>query len=85
MVALTYDDGGARARTRGMLDELRNYGAQATFFIIGKNIRFNHEHMTRQQNSGYSMQSHTYNHYYTKDLTVEKIWAEKAQFENFAI
>lgn len=81
MVALTYDDGGARVRTRAVMDELRNYGAQATFFIIGKNIRFNHEHMTRQQNSGHSMQSHTYNHYYTKDLTPEKTWAEKAQFE----
>ena len=77
MVALTYDDGGARALTRGVLDALRNYGAQATFFIIGKNIRFNHEYMVRQQNSGCSMQSHTYNHYYTQELTVEAIWAEK--------
>ena len=79
MVALTYDDGGARVRTRGVLDALRCYGAQATFFIVGHNIRHNHDCIIRQHNSGYSLQSHTYTHRYTAELTIEAIASEKEQ------
>ncbi|MDO4741704.1 MAG: polysaccharide deacetylase family protein, partial [Eubacteriales bacterium] len=80
MVALTFDDGGARGSTRKVLDVLRRSGAQATFFVIGRNLSKNHDILARQQNSGYSIQSHTYNHKYTKELSRKKAMDEKELF-----
>lgn len=64
MIALTYDDGPARGTTRGVLNELRSHGALATFFIVGQNIARNHDTVSRQQNCGHSIQSHSYTHKY---------------------
>lgn len=75
MVALTYDDGGAQGRTRGVLDQLRCYGAQATFFIVGQTMGKNHDVLCRQHNAGYSLQTHTYTHEYTWELTDEQMLA----------
>ena len=61
-VALTYDDGGAGGYTKRTLNELRNYGANATFFVVGEMFGRNHYNMCRQQNGGYSIQSHNYFH-----------------------
>ena len=68
MIALTYDDGPARGYTRSVLSALRQHGAQATFFIVGKNIARNHDILALQQNRGHSIQSHSYTHTYPKDL-----------------
>lgn len=80
MVALTYDDGGARLYTRNVLDKLRIYGASATFFIVGRNMRNNHEYMTRQHDSGYSLQSHTYTHTYPGKFVPGQIFDERDRF-----
>jgi len=76
MLALTYDDGPARSTTRRVLDALRAYGAQATFFIVGKNIARNHDILSRQQDSGHSIQSHSYTHTYPKDLKPDGAFQE---------
>lgn len=76
MIALTYDDGPARGSTRNVLNVLRRHGAQATFFIVGKNIARNHDILSRQQDSGYSIQSHSYTHTYPKDLKPGEIFTE---------
>lgn len=68
MLALTYDDGPARGTTRTLLSVLRSHGAQATFFIVGKNIARNHDILSLQQNRDYSIQSHSYTHTYPRDL-----------------
>ena len=68
MLALTYDDGPARGATRSVLNALRQHGAQATFFIVGRTIARNHDMLARQQDSGHSIQSHSYTHTYPKDL-----------------
>lgn len=64
MVALTYDDGGARASTRVVLDHLRNYGAQATFFVVGERCLNNRDILLRQQDGKHSIQDHSYSHRY---------------------
>lgn len=64
MVALTYDDGGARGTTRKVLDHLRSYGAQATFFVVGEHCPNNRDILLRQQDSKHSIQSHSYSHRY---------------------
>lgn len=77
-VALTYDDGGALSDTRDVLDELRNYGADATFFVVGRMIGKNHYNLCRQQDAGYSVQTHTYRHKYPNETTDEEKWEDKA-------
>lgn len=68
-VALTYDDGGALVYTRDLLDELRTYGASATFFVVGRMMGKNHYNLCRQQDAGYSVQTHTYSHRYPDETT----------------
>ncbi len=78
-VALTYDDGGALVYTRNVLDVLRRHGASATFFVVGRRSRNNHHNLCRQQDAGYSIQSHTYTHRYPKETTRAEKWEEKEQ------
>ena len=80
MAALTYDDGCAQKNTLYLLDQLRRYGAQATFFILGERIAGNHNVLSRQQNAGYSIQTHTWSHSYTWELTREEKEAERDRF-----
>ena len=80
MAALTYDDGCAQKNTLNLLDQLRRYGAQATFFILGERIAGNHTVLSRQQNAGYSIQTHTWGHSYTGELSREEKEAERDRF-----
>lgn len=80
MAALTYDDGCAQNNTPYLLDQLRRYGAQATFFILGERIAGNHNVLSRQQNAGYSIQTHTWSHSYTWELSREEKEAERDRF-----
>ena len=82
MIALTYDDGGARSYTNNVVNKLRLYGANATFFIVGTMMASNHDVMCRQQDAGYAMASHNYEHVYT-DVTEKKVaaWQEKFNSE----
>lgn len=77
MVALTYDDGGARGTTRGVLDHLRNYGAQATFFVVGKQCLNNRDILLRQQDGKYSIQNHSYSHRYKDEMRAGDAQKEK--------
>lgn len=79
MVALTYDDGGARGQTNNVVSVLRNYGASATFFIVGERMADNHDVMCRQQDAGYALASHNYEHVYT-GVTVETVAAWRERF-----
>lgn len=80
LVALTYDDGPVRDYTRKVMDELRKGGAAATFFIIGKRIPKNADLLARQQDSNYSVQSHTYTHSYPGDIGTKDAFNEKERF-----
>ena len=80
MAALTYDDGCAQKNTLNLLDQLRRYGAQATFFVLGERIAANHNVLARQQNAGYSIQTHTWGHSYTWELSREEKEAERDRF-----
>ena len=80
MLALTYDDGGARGASNNVLNKLRQFGANATFFIIGEQMSKNHDVMSRQQDAGYAMASHNYSHEYEL-LTPDRILPWKDQFD----
>lgn len=80
MVALTYDDGGARSYTMNVLSRLRLGAASATFFVVGKNIAQNHDTLCRQQDAGFSVQSHGYYHIYSYDMNVQDAFDWKQRF-----
>ena len=80
MIALTYDDGGARGTTNNLVRCLRQYGANATFFIVGTMMDNNHDIMCRQQDAGYAMASHNYVHTY-EGITAGNVSRWKTQFD----
>jgi len=61
-VALTFDDG-PRANTTGrLLDGLRERGASATFFLIGRQIAGNEDLVRRMKDEGHQVGNHTWDH-----------------------
>jgi peptidoglycan/xylan/chitin deacetylase (PgdA/CDA1 family) len=59
---LTFDDGPVTGLTEWVLDELKHYGAKATFFCVGANIRKNPDIFDRIQNEGHVAANHTMYH-----------------------
>ena len=80
LIALTYDDGGAKATTKELLLVLRRFGANATFFIVGKQMQGNHYNMCRQHDAGFALASHNYEHVYT-GITEQTVRDWKATFD----
>lgn len=62
IVYLTFDDGPHPEATPFVLDELKNYGAKATFFCVGKNLQLHPEIADRIISEGHSLGNHTFNH-----------------------
>lgn len=61
-VFLTFDDGPDPDVTPWVLDTLAEYGAKATFFVLGKNISLYTRYLTIFANAGMSIGNHSYSH-----------------------
>ena len=61
-IAITFDDGPRRETTERLLDGLRERGAKATFFLIGRQIAGNEDLVERMAAEGHQVGSHTWNH-----------------------
>jgi peptidoglycan-N-acetylglucosamine deacetylase len=61
-VYLTFDDGPHPDVTGFVLDILAKYGAHATFFCVGNNVRQYPEMYARILSAGHSTGNHTYDH-----------------------
>ncbi|MDR6341301.1 peptidoglycan/xylan/chitin deacetylase (PgdA/CDA1 family) [Filimonas zeae] len=59
---LTFDDGPHETATPFVLDQLKAYGAEGTFFCIGKNVQQYRDIYTRILDEGHSIGNHTQNH-----------------------
>lgn len=59
---LTFDDGPVPEETPWVLDTLRPYGAKATFFCVGDNVRKNPEIFQQILAEGHAVGNHTFNH-----------------------
>jgi len=59
---LTFDDGPTPGITEWVLDELKNYKAKASFFLVGKNIEQHPDIVKRIRKEGHAVGNHTYNH-----------------------
>ncbi len=59
---LTFDDGPIAEVTPWVLDQLAKFGAKATFFCVGDNIRKNKSEFQQVLDAGHSVGNHTFNH-----------------------
>lgn len=62
MVALTFDDGPSDVHTNGILDVLEKYNSKATFFVVGENIEYGSDALSRAAKMGCEIGTHTYSH-----------------------
>lgn len=62
LAALTYDDGPGRGSSDALMNQLRLYGAEATFFTIGERMHLFPCVLHREYDAGYSVQSHNWIH-----------------------
>ena len=62
VVYLTFDDGPVPGPTEFVLDQLRRFSVQGTFFCIGDNIRKHPDIFHRILAHGHSVGNHTVNH-----------------------
>ena len=61
-VALTFDDGPRRGTTERLPDGLKERGAKATFFLIGRQVEDNAGLVTRMAEEGHQIGNHTWSH-----------------------
>ncbi len=61
-IYLSFDDGPHPTHTPFVLNELKKYGAKATFFCIGKNVQQYPDIYKRIIDEGHSIGNHTFNH-----------------------
>ena len=59
---ITFDDGPIPEVTPWVLTQLEAFGAKATFFCVGDNIRKHPEVFQQVKAAGHSVGNHTYNH-----------------------
>ena len=59
---LTFDDGPIPEVTPWVIETLNNYGAKATFFCIGDNVRKHPEIIKLHEDAGNTVANHTMNH-----------------------
>ena len=62
LVAMTYDDGPMKGRTREIRNASVRYPVQLTFFLIGERIGKNSELVHLEYDAGHSVQSHNWTH-----------------------
>ncbi|XQW85349.1 polysaccharide deacetylase family protein [Thalassotalea piscium] len=68
---LTFDDGPVTKVTDALLDLLKKYNAQATFFIIGTRAEREPSLMSRIHNEGHTIANHSYNHPNFNNISVQ--------------
>lgn len=77
-VYLTFDDGPHPQITPWVLDELKKYNAQATFFCIGQNV-VQHPHIyERILAEGHAVGNHTQNHLNGWNVSIKEYIADVA-------
>jgi peptidoglycan/xylan/chitin deacetylase (PgdA/CDA1 family) len=63
VVYLTFDDGPIPGLTPWILGQLNEYGAKATFFMVGENAKNNPEVLLHVLAEGHRIGNHTQNHF----------------------
>lgn len=87
-IAITFDDGPNPQFTPQVLALLKKYRAQATFFLIGKNVEKHPEIAKQIVNEGHTIGNHTYSHsgkigFFSTKKLVEEIEKTDQIFQKF--
>ncbi|TVY06879.1 polysaccharide deacetylase family protein [Paenibacillus cremeus] len=83
VIALTFDDGPDPADTPQILDLLHQYGAKATFFVIGNKVERYPAIVKRELDEGHELANHTYSHtYFGKNVSATKLKQDLIRTEN---
>ena len=61
-IAITFDDGPHPKETAKILDVLKKYDAKATFFVVGKHVKWYPDSVIRASKEGHEIGNHTYTH-----------------------
>ena len=80
-IALTFDDGPSAEKTREILSILRENGAKATFFVIGKNAEEHRDLIREIHDEGHEIGNHTWSHRYLTKLGKNEIRDEVGKTE----
>lgn len=72
LVALTFDDGPHPEFTGPLLDGLRERGVKATFFLVGTQIQYAPELVSRMAREGHQIGVHTFSHVSVTGLEQEE-------------
>ena len=67
-IAISFDDGPAKAYTPEILQVLKQHRVTAAFFCIGKNIAGNEELLQQIKNEGHVIGNHSHSHHFWFDL-----------------
>ncbi len=68
IIAISFDDGPNAEYTPKVLSTLAEYNAQATFFVIGKNISGNEAIIKKIDAAGHTLGNHTFSHSFFIDF-----------------
>ncbi|KAL4904215.1 hypothetical protein BDW74DRAFT_155266 [Aspergillus multicolor] len=80
-IALTFDDGPSQY-TGELLDLLAEYGARATFFVLGDASASNPALLQRMVSEGHQVGSHTYSHPSLTSLSYDGIVSEMSSLDS---
>lgn len=75
-VALTFDDGPHPDYTHAVLDVLATAEVQATFFVVGKNVRSHPQVIRRIVDEGHAVASHSMTHTDPWELKPQQLWRD---------
>ena len=75
-IALTFDDGPHYKYTAEILDILKEYGAKATFFVVGELAERYPELVSREIAEGHEVGNHTWSHPKMAKLTSAQLTSE---------
>ena len=73
IIAITFDDGPDPTYTTQVLHLLRQYKAEATFFMIGFRVQRNPYLVKQVLKEGHEIGNHTMNHLYANSSSDEKL------------
>lgn len=84
-IAITFDDGPHPKETSKILDILKKYDAKATFFVVGKHVKWYPDSVIRASEEGHEIGNHTFTHPDISTLCEEQIKSEIKSCEDIII
>ncbi|WP_455544409.1 polysaccharide deacetylase family protein [Intestinibacter sp.] len=84
-IAITFDDGPHPKETSKILDILKKYNAKATFFVVGKHVKWYPDSVIRASKEGHEIANHTFTHPDISTLSMEQIRTEIKDCEDIII